>query len=182
MGVRDDQDPQEAPPRGTEKWKAETKGIERVIDVLFTLQEPQTAGWIGEEALVSEQTTREHLKLFADLGVVTATTVSGVTKYQPDPTWTRFKEVSSLVEQYSRDELTDRVERYRTRIEYMRDRYDVETADGLRAKTAEEGTPIEYIQKYRKAASEWAEAEQELDVLKEALKRYEEYDRGRVPA
>lgn len=48
-------------PRGTKAWKAQTKAIERVIDVAMTLEQPRTAGWLSEEAAVAEQTAREHL-------------------------------------------------------------------------------------------------------------------------
>lgn len=172
----------EGPPRGTDRWKEETKGIERVIDVAFTLDTAQTAGWIGEQAHVSEQATREHLELFADLGVITATTVSGVTKYRPDPTWLRFKEVSTLVERHSRDELMDHAEAIKERIQEAEERYSVDSPDELRSKAAAADTPIEDIQEYRKVASEWEELKHELNVMEEALKRYKEYDRGRVEA
>lgn len=89
---------QEGPPQGIDRWKEQTKGIERVIDVVLTVEQPQTAGWIAEEAHVSEQSAREHLDMFADLGIITATTARGVTRYQPDAAYFRYIEVSSLIE------------------------------------------------------------------------------------
>lgn len=174
--------PEDEAPRGADRWKEETKGIERILDVVFTLDAPRTAGWIGDEALVSEQTTREHLDMFADLGVVSATTVGGVTKYQPDAAWLRFKEVASYVERFSKDELMDHVESRKERIRTARERYGVESPDELRAEAADADTPVEDVQEYRRAAAEWEAVEHDLDVCREALERYDEYDRDRVTA
>lgn len=168
----------EGPPRGTDRWKKETKAIERVIDVVLTLDTPQTAGWIGEEAMVSEQTAREHLELLADLSVVAATTARGVTNYQADAAYLRFKDVSGLVERYSRDEMMEHVETLKSRIEDTREQFDVSSPDELRSKAASEETPIEEIQTCRKAASEWEGLRHQLDIFKEALQRYDEYDRA----
>lgn len=176
-------DPRAAsPPRGTERWKQETKGIERVIDVALALTEPRTAGWVADEALVSEQTAREHLDLLTELGVVAATTARGVTKYRPDATWLRFQEVAALVEKHSRDELLDRVESYKERIAETEDSYGVEGPDALRSRAAADGTGVEEVREYRQAAAEWETLRHELDLLEEALERYDEYDRAATTA
>lgn len=171
---------QEGPPRGTDRWKKETKAIERIIDVALTLDAPRTAGWISEEAMVSEQTAREHLELLADLGVVAGTAARGVRKYQPDAAYLRFREVSGLVERYSRDEMIEHVETVRSRIEDTRERFDVSSPGELRSKTTSEETPIEEIRTYRKAASEWESLRHRLDVLEDALRQYDEYDRSKA--
>ncbi len=179
---RGDESSTKGPPRGVERWKQETKSIERVIDVALTLAEPRTAGWIAEEAHVSEQTAREHLDLLADLGVVTATTARGVTKYQPDAAWLRFQEVSAMVEEHSREELLDHVEDHQRRIQDAKERYGVDSPDALRAKAAEGDATVEEVREYRQAASEWATLEHELDTLREALDRYDEFDRASATA
>lgn len=177
--TRDDAQGEE-PPWGTERWKQETKGIERIIDVTLASNEPRTAGWIAEEALVSEQTTREHLELLADLGVVAATTTRGVTKYRPDATWMRFQRVSAMVERYDRDELLDQVEAAKERINEAEQRYEVDTPDELRAKAASPSTTSEQVEDFRKVAAEWDAILDELDAVQEALERYEEYDQTAV--
>lgn len=172
----------DGPPPGSETWKKETKGIERVIDVSLTLEEPQTAGWIAEEALVSEQSAREHLQLLADLGVLTATTARGVTKYQTDTAFLRYREVSKLVEQHSKEKLVDMAEKVKTMLEEVKETYDAETPDELRSRAAAEDTSVEEIQEYRKVASEWESLKQHRSVIEEALARYEEFDRGTATA
>lgn len=179
----DDTDPpSEDRPSGIDKWKQETKGIERVIDVMLTVEEPQTAGWIAGEAHVSEQTAREHLKLFVDLGILTATTVSGVTKFHPDPAWLRFQELSQLTEQYDRDELLDQVEELKERIESTESRFGVDSPDELRAKAADDATTVEEVKEYRSMASEWESAIYDLQIRQQALERYDEFSRPAVTA
>lgn len=169
---------QEGPPRGTDRWKEETKGIERVIDVVLTLDKAETAGTISDEAMVSEQAAREHLDMLADLGVIKSTKARAVTKYQPDVAYLRFKEVSRCVERYDRDTLLDKVEDIKSTIQDTEERYSVETPDELRSKAAREDTTIEEVQEFRKAASEWDSLLHRLDVLEEALERYDEFDRA----
>jgi predicted ArsR family transcriptional regulator len=173
-----DGSPKEGPPRGMERWKEQTKGIERVIDVALAVEQPETAGTIADEALVSEQAAREHLDLLAELGIIKATTARGVTKYQPDVAYLRFKEVSKYAEQYDRDTLMDRVDSIQRKLEETEAEYEVESPDGLRALAAEEGTDTETIREYKKAASEWDSLLHQLDILQEALERYDEFDRA----
>jgi len=172
----------EGPPRGAGRWEEETKAIERVIDVALTIDEPSTAGTIADEAIVSEQTAREHLDLLARLSIVTATTARGVTKYQPDTAYIRFKEVSAIVEKYSQDELLDVTETLQTTIESIQERFDVTSPDELRALAAEEGTGAEQVTEIRTAASEWDSVRYKLDLFKDALERYDEFDRAPVTA
>lgn len=169
-------------PTGIEGWKQESKGIERVIDVVLTVDEPQTAGWIAGEAHVSEQTTREHLQLFADLGVVSASTVSGVTKYQPDPAWTRYQELAQLTERYDRDELLDQVGQLKERIEAAESQFGVESPDELRAKAAGDDTTVDEVKEFRTAASEWESALSDLKIRQQALERYDEFTQPAVRA
>jgi len=173
----------DGPPPGTETWIEETKGFERVIDVALALDEPRTAGWIAEETHVSEQTAREYLDLLADvLGVVTATTARGVTKYQPDPAWLRFQEVSALVEAHDQDELLERIEKRQERIQEVKTEFGVESPAALRSKAAAEETSLAELRECRKVASEWETLEHDLDVAREAIDRYEEYSRESASA
>lgn len=172
----------DGPPPGKEAWKAETKAIERVIEIALTLDRPRTADWISEQAAVAEQTARDHMGSLADLGVVTKTQARGVTKYQLDKAYKRFKEVSSYVEKFQKDELMDRTEERQRAIEHTRDEYDVGTPDELRAKATDDGTSPDEVREYKKAAAEWETIEHELDVIEEAIERYEEFRRPEATA
>jgi len=167
----------DGPPPGTEAWKKQTSAIKRVIEVALTLDRPQTAKWVSEEAAVAEQTARDHLGTLSDLGVVTQTTARGVTKYQLDRAYKRFKEVSSYVERFEKDELLDYVAETQQELEETRERFGVEDPDELRAKATEEGTSPDTVREYKKAASEWESLKHRLDVIQEAIDRYDEFSR-----
>lgn len=162
-------------PPGIEAWKAQTKAIERVIEVALALDRPRTAEWIADEAAVAEQTARDHLGSLSDLGVVTETTARGATKYQLDLAYERFKAVSGYVEEFDKDDLMESVADVQAEIEETRDRYDVDSPDELRAKAATTGTPPKAVREYKRAASEWESLERRLDVMREALERYDEF-------
>jgi predicted ArsR family transcriptional regulator len=168
--------------RGTEAWKAHTKAIERVIDVALTCEQPRTAGWIADEAAVAEQTARDHLDLLTDLGMLTATTSHGVTRYQPDAAYVRFRTVSRCVEQHTKDELLDGVEQLREQTDTIEAEYGVKSPDALRARATDDDTPVEDINEYRQVAAEWESVRHRLSVFHEALERYEDFDQGAVTA
>lgn len=168
--------------RGSAAWKAQTKAIERVIDVAQTLEQPRTANWIAEQAAVAEQTARDHLDLLTDLGVLTATTAHSVTRYQPDAAYARFQTVSRCVEQHTKTDLLDTVEELREQTAAIETEYGVETPDELRALATDEETPIEDITDYRRAAAEWDSLRHRLSIYQEALERYDEFDREAVTA
>lgn len=172
----------DGPPPGEEAWKEQTKGIERVIDVALTLQQRRTAEWVADEAAVAEQTARDHLDMLSELGVIAKTTARGVTKYQRDRAYIRFKEVSGYIERYDKDELMDAAQETKEQIETTQGRYDVETADELRQKVTEDGTTSEEVAEYKKAASEFETLHHTLDVISEALDRYEMFHRKAVTA
>lgn len=173
---------EEGPPPGKEAWTDQTKGVERVIDVAIVLEQPRTAEWIAEEAAVAEQTARDHLGMLSDLGVVTQTTARGVTKYRRDPAFIRFREISTYVERYTKDDLMDVVADRQAKIEATKEEYGIETADELRAKATTDGTTSTQVAEYKKAASEFETLQHELGVIEEALERYDEFTREGVPA
>ncbi|MFD1688678.1 ArsR family transcriptional regulator [Halolamina salifodinae] len=172
----------DGPPPGEEAWKAQTKGVERVIDVATVLDQPRTAEWIADEAAVAEQTARDHLGMLSELGVVTQTTARGVTKYQRDPAFIRFREISIYVERYERDDLMDVVAEKKKRIKSTKEEYEIETPDELRSKAVEDATSSEEVVEYKKAAAEFETLQHELGVIKEALERYDEFTREGVTA
>lgn len=173
----------DGPPPGADAWKAETKAIERVISIALTLDRPQTADWIADEAAVSPQTARDHLSSLSELtGIIAETTVSGVTKYQIDSAYERFREVSEIVERYEKDEIMDLVSETKSQIEEVEERFGVADPDGLREKATESEASASDVEEYKKVASEWETLEYRLDLVEEALERYDEFCRPEVRA
>jgi len=163
-------------PEEIEDWVEETKGVERIVSVAITTSKPRTAEWIAGQAAVSEKTARDHLKTFAELGVVASFTSSGVTRFHADEAFIHYREVSRCVEQYTKEKLTEKVEDYQDAIEDLKSEFDVATPDELRAKAAEEDTSTEDIRTYKKTASEWETMRDRLEVLEDSIRRFEKFD------
>ncbi|APE96053.1 transcriptional regulator [Halodesulfurarchaeum formicicum] len=169
-------------PPGSEEWTAQTKAIDRVIEIALTLDQPRTAAWVAEEAAVAEQTARDHLASLTTLGVVATTEARGVTKYQLDRAYRRFTAVAQYVEQFDRDTLMDRIATTQDQIATTKTRYGVETPAELRLRATEADTSGETVREYKQAAAEWETLVHRLDVLEEALERYDEFSRERAIA
>jgi DNA polymerase II large subunit len=85
--------------------------------------------------------------------------------------------VSGLIERYDRETLLEQVEELKQTDSDTRERYEVEEPDELRALAAADDTSIEDVREYKRAASEWETVLHDLDLHREALERYDEFDR-----
>lgn len=180
-GLSEDLIPPETPrgdddvdvPKELEEWKAETKGVERIISVALTTSESRTADWIAKQALVAEQTARDHLKMFADLGVVASYTSSGVTKYEADEAFIHYREASRCAKQYTKEELLEKIEDVQSTIADIKESYEVSSADELRAKAAGDDVSTADHRDFKKTASELETLRDRLAVLEDATRRYD---------
>lgn len=154
------------------EWKERTQGIDRVISVVLSIEQPRTVEWIAEQAHVSESTARSHLERLVELRVLTAVEQRGAKTYYPDSVYQRFREVSSLVEERDREEIEAVIISAQEEIEALRDEYGVESVDELRKKATEEETPPEVAREYFTKASQWDEHSHMLSIAREALDRY----------
>jgi len=165
---------QEPPPdRGIERWKDETKGIERVISVVRTMDTPRSVDWVADEALVSDTAARDHLELLADLEVVESITMKGSSKYCLDQRYHRYLEVKHYIEEYSKDDLAGEAASIKSDIEEAGVRFEAENPDELRTRIAKKETTASEASELRKAASEWETLASRLSVIEEAIRYYE---------
>ena len=166
----------------TEEWKSEMSGVDRVISVALTIEQPRTADWIADRAEVSPTTARNHLERLVDLRVLSAVEQRGAKTYFPDTAYQRFREVSQLVEAHTRDEVETIAVTAKENIEELEATYGVEGPDELRKlATAEETTAAE-AREYFEKASEWDSHRHTVSVAEEALERYEEFSDRHHPA
>lgn len=169
-------------PEALEKWKDETKGFQRVARVAMALPEPKTAKWIGDQALVSEQSAREHLEFFADLGIVASEKSGSVTRYKADETFAHYREVSKVRKEYSPEEISELVEGVQEEIHSLKEKYEVDSASQLRIK-ATESEDVEDVREFTKAASRLEAFVDQLMVYRDSLSLYERFSKGKeVPA
>ncbi len=166
------------PPDGAKHrdvWEDETAGVDRVISVALTLEQPRTADWIADEAEVSPTTARDHLSRLVDLRVLSAVEQRGAKTYFPDAAYQRFRDVSQLVEEHTRDELEQITITAQQDIEELRETYEVESPTELRELATAEETSSAEAREYFRKASEWDRHRHILSIAKEAFDRYDEF-------
>jgi len=167
------------PPDGKthrDAWTGETAGVDRVISVALTLEQPRTAGWIADEAEVSATTARDHLARLVDLRVLSAVEQRGAKTYFPDAAYQRFRDVSQLVEEHTREELEQITVTAKQDIEELQATYDVESPTELRELATAEQTSSADARKYFRKASEWDRHRHILSIAEEAFERYDEFE------
>jgi len=158
-----------------EEWKDRTQSIDRVISVALTLEQPQTADQIAEQAHVSPSTARAHLDRLVDLHVLSAVTQRGTKTYQPDAAYQHFKEISQLVEAHSREEIEQMTIGTKEEIEDLQERYGCDEPAELRSLATDTETSAAEAKEYFKRASEWDHHLKMLSLAEEALERYAEF-------
>lgn len=156
------------------RWKEATTGFDRVRSVASSLEEPRTAGWIADEAYVSEPTARDHLERLVDLGVLVVDETGRGKMYYPDPVYTRLTAIQELVAENSETELTEQATAIQADIEAWKTDYAVETPRALRASVTEDIAVAE-AQERLQAAADWESARYQLSLLRDAIDHYDSY-------
>ena len=158
---------------GVQTWKKHTSAFDRVQTVTMTLTEPRPAPWIAEEAAVSSNTARDHLGRLVDLGVVTATEDGGPRHYYPDPLYTRLRDVRELLQETTKQELSEQAAALKNDIATWKAEYDADSPDTLRERAAAEDTAAEQAYELAQAASDWELARYRLSLVQDAVENYD---------
>lgn len=154
-------------------WKEHASAFDRVTSVTMTLSEPQPAPWIAEEAAVSPNTARDHLRRLIDLGVVTATEEDGTRHYYPDPLYTRLRDVRELLEETTKRELSERAAELKDDIEAWEVEYDAGSPDELRERAVSDDVSAEQAYELTRTASDWDVARYRLSLVRDAIENYD---------
>ena len=181
--MKDDGEPL-APPEAIEigdeaqhidEWTDEMSGVDRVISVALSIEQPRTADWIADKAHVSPTTARSHLERLVDLHVLSAVEQRGAKTYYPDAAYQQFREVSQLIEEHTRDEIETITISAKEHIEELEDTYGVENPDELRKRATATETSAAEAREYFKKAAEWDSHLHMVSIAEEALERYEKF-------
>ncbi len=113
-------------------WPAEMDAADRVRHVAVTRTTPQNAGWIAKEADVSRDTAVKYLDRMADQGELEVVETAGGTCYKPDDVTQFLREVRTLAEEQSVEELTNELRATGDEIDSWKSAYDVESLEELR--------------------------------------------------
>lgn len=154
-------------------WKEHASAFDRVKSVTMTLSEPQPAPWIAEEAAVSPNTARNHLRRLIDLGVVTATEKDGTRRYHPDPLYTRLRDVRELLRETTKQELSEQAADLKNDIAAWQTEYDADSPDALRERAAADDVAAEQAYELVRAASDWELARYRLSLVQDAIENYD---------
>jgi DNA-binding transcriptional ArsR family regulator len=154
-------------------WKEHASAFDRVKSVTMTLSESRPATWIAEEAAVSPNTARDHLRRLIDLGVVMAIEQEGTRHYYPDPLYTRLRDVRELLENSTKRELSEQAAALKEDIAGWKDEYDTESPDGLRERAVADDVSAERAYELTRAASDWELTRYRLSLVQDALKNYD---------
>lgn len=165
---------------GVEDWTANESAFDRVRSVAVTLSKPRTADWIAEQAAVAGNTARNHLERLVEMNVIEAATHGGVTRYRPDPLYTRMRALRELLDGRDRDDLVELRADLQGQVEAWQEEYGADSPADLReqAATAE---PADRTRELRWTANDWEAVRYRLGLVTEAIDRYPEYS-GTAPA
>lgn len=158
-------------------WTEDLSAAERVEAVALAVSEPRTPNWIAAEAEVAHETAAKYLSRLADDGKLTADLRGQQTTYRPDPIDQYLTEMRELYDDYSPDELARSLEDITEQVHTWQSKYDVETANELRASlgstedSGDEGKP-------RLVAREWDHLVTRRRLIEDALRLHDRFPSG----
>ncbi|WP_226007457.1 DUF7342 family protein [Natrinema salinisoli] len=113
-------------------WSDEMNAADRVRHVAVTRTTPRNAGWIAEEAGVSRDTAVKYLERMADQGELVVVETADGTCYKPDDVTQFLREVRTLAEEESVNDLTAELQAIGNEIDSWKSTYNVESLEELR--------------------------------------------------
>ncbi|MFA9518123.1 winged helix-turn-helix domain-containing protein [Halopenitus sp. H-Gu1] len=162
-------------PEWVATWKDHASAFDRVKSVTLTLSESRPASWIAEEAAVTPNTARDHLRRLIDLGVVVAIEQDGPRHYYPDPLYTRLRDVRELLEDTTKRELSEQAAALKEDISEWKAGYDADSPDALRERTVAEDVPAEQAHELTRVASDWELARYRLSLVQDAIENHDRW-------
>ncbi|MYL66696.1 DUF7342 family protein [Halorubrum distributum] len=158
----------------TRSWTDGLSAAKRVEAVALTVDEPRTANWIAAEAEVAHETATKYLTRLVDDGKLRSDTRGQQTIYELDPVGQYLVEMRELYDEHSPDELAASLEEINEQIRTWKTKYDVETANQLRASLGQ----IEDVtdeRDRRQVAREWDHLTTRRRLVEDALRLYDRF-------
>jgi len=149
-----------------------TTKLARIRDVAMTVREAKNAGEIADAAGVARNTAEKYLTQLVEADKLTTVQRGRETCYYPDPVTQYFDRIRALVNDHTKDELTAELGAIRDDIDEWKERYDVESADELRATVGDE-IPAPERRQRRHDADDWDYYEHQAKLIKQAIQLYD---------
>ncbi|MFD1589290.1 ArsR family transcriptional regulator [Halorientalis brevis] len=153
-------------------WSETLSGRERVRHVVELLDEPTPVQEIADRADVSRTTADDELQRLASDDWVTETTVDGMKAYDLNPVRMLFDEVTTLIDEHTRDELERQLTDLTAEQEDLADEYDVDSLSDFRDQLADAELSAEELRERRNVIATWEAINTELRLVKHALQLY----------
>lgn len=137
------------------------------FDAVLGLDEPATASEVAELAGRGVDAAREYLEWFERLGIVLRVTETPAT-YRRNQEYLNWRRVQQLRAEYSSEELVTFLKNEMERQETYRDRFDVESPEGVSI-TAHASETGRSVQDVWEDISTWKTVNRRISLLERAL-------------
>lgn len=142
------------------------------LDVALQLREPTPIPEIAERADRGEDSAREYMRFFAELGVVEQVT-QGPEQYRVDRDYLQWRRTRQIKQQYTANEIAQLLSETTDTIDEYREKFDVDSPDLVSvAEYAEENNMD--VEEVWEQVSLWKTEVSRRKILNEALKTSEE--------
>lgn len=158
------------PPR---MWREDMDSEDRVRAVTEMVTQPRSASWVADQAKVDYKTARKYLNKLVEDDRLLTTERDQTTLYYPNPREQFFGEIGDLVDEHTKDELTDELEAISQRIETWQDQYDVDDADELRT-TLDESLSLEERRDRERVIDRWEYTQSMRTLIRHAIRLYDD--------
>ncbi|CAI50398.1 HTH domain protein [Natronomonas pharaonis DSM 2160] len=153
-------------------WTNTMSGRERVREVVETLNEATAVQEIADQAAVSRATADDELQRLEDDDWVIETTIDGTKAYDANPVRMLFDEVTTLIEEHTRDELEEQLTDLKEEQEALASEFNASSLDEFREQLAEEELSASELRERRNVIATWEAVNTELALVKHALYLY----------
>lgn len=137
----------------------EASAEERVYAVVLQTREPTPVSELAERADCDRSTARKYLDWFTELSIVTKYDDQQPVTYERNPAYFEWRRINELAEQYTTDELGDRVRKIRDRIQHYQRSYDAPTPGSVDALSVSDDETIDSVWA---DLTDWATKREEL--------------------
>lgn len=158
----------------TRSWTDGLSAAKRVEAVALTVDEPRTANWIAAEAEVAHETATKYLTRLVDDGKLRSDIRGQQTIYEPDPVGQYLVEMRELYDEHPPDELAASLGEINEQIRTWKTKYDVETANQLRASLSRTEDVTDERDR-RQVAREWDHLATRRRLVEDALRLYDRF-------
>lgn len=158
---------------GVEDWEAAVSAFDRVRSVAITVTQPRSAEWIAGEAAVAESTASNHLQCLVDLDVLVEVAGEGLTRYHPDPNYSRMQALRELYDQHNREGLLELRAELKEHMKSWQMEYGMNSPEEVR-KQAATSEPDDRTGEIRRTANDFELMKYRLRLVEDAIDRYDE--------